>query len=94
MHRLCGISSKPWCAHQFCSVKIHLNYSSTTLDSWTDLQIRLMKVGGNALAASKLGSRSGGGDHTRLDLTRKYRTQEATDYKSFLKETAMADLSE
>lgn len=94
MHRLCGLSPKSWCTHQFCSVKACLNSSSTTLDSWTDLQIRLMKVGGNALAASKLSIKSSGDHHIKLDSFRKYQTQEATDYKIFLKETALADLNQ
>lgn len=52
-----------------------------------------MKAGGNALAASRLG-KAGGGDHTKLDLPRRYQTQEAIDYKAYLRETALADSKE
>lgn len=64
-----------------------LESRSVTLDSWNDLQVRQMKLGGNQAAAAALGVHIGGSPAT----AQKYSTRAASVYKADLLERAKAD---
>lgn len=64
---------------------------STVLDSWNDGQIRLMKQGGNAAAASAIRVPIG---HKEIAAAAKYSNQRAAEYKQRLQRQAALDLEQ
>lgn len=67
---------------------VHISFvRSTVLDSWNDGQLRTMKLGGNAAAASALGVRVGGVSASAP----KYDNRAGSEYKRRLADLVAAD---
>lgn len=76
------------CAAVHRNLGVHVSFvRSTVLDSWDDLQLRTMKLGGNAAAGLGLGCKIGASSAS----TGKYTTRLATEYKNRLQSRSKAD---